>query len=438
MVGAFTPPLIMARTGDAFRACFNAQVPGNVPTVYFEFRPDWDSENFLPESITWTKPVGADNLWTLNPAGYPVPDGGFVLGAVRGAVGGAGTSASLVGVTQTGREITMSVNMAQYFTVDTQITPPYLEFVTGSVAFFKSACSYGSGTERWATLFRVNLDGSETLVQRQMVVAGSPTITSIFYWKFVVTDSGVYYVKMEDPFARTVNSNRVLISVSQATAFVVKINGNPLLPGTNPTTTSGRYTAYNARTQDFTIETVPPSTSNIPGNPITLTLDATFLASRAQATQNAGDDHKFSITTPANTVPGAKGGVTIWMGATRYLVEFAVPNPFPCPAMTAYDVGTLPAGLTVTKTDASNWAVGISLAGGMKTLNMVALPAGAVLVTSSVVEAPDATIATIAVPNNTAYNITPKKLGTTKATVMCDNYNGDPAVILTLNITVTA
>lgn len=443
MLGAFTPPLTMASAGDAFRAYFNAGVPQNVPSVYLEIYPDWDSENFFPEQITWIKTGGADALFELNPTGYTPPPGGFVLRASRNAVGGAGTSASVRGVTEGGRVIDFSFNMAQYFVVGASPSwPTSIETVIGSTVRLSGSCGYGSGTTRTAQLYRVdqNTGASIMLAQLSGNTSGANLITT-FDWDVVIDGSGTYYFEAQDAFGRNVRSAFCTVTAENPLDFKVKVDGVYLQPwGFNPSQL--RLTPMRAGTYQCEIETVPPSSSNIPGNPVALSLDSAWNQSKITVTLNPADDHKFTMVVPAAPTANGSGGLTLRMGGAAKVVAMTVPSPFPQAPLTGVTGGAFTGG-TVTNPTPTSIEVSMPLSGGAKTMLISSIPSATRIDVPPPATDGDTTIATCVLtvvsgtPNQLSAALTPKKVGSTTFTFTSSPTSSDPAVTFTVKVTVT-
>lgn len=443
MLGAFTPPLTMTSAGDAFRAYFNAGVPGNVPNVYLEVYPDWDSENFYAEQITWTKTGGADSLFELNPAGYPSAPGGFVLRAARNAVGGAGTSASVRGVTESGRVIDFSFNMAQYFVIgQSPAWPTGFGAVIGSTVKLSGSCGYGSGTTRSAQLYRIDQNSGAAILVDQLnnIAATGAQLLAVFDWTIIADQSGTYYMEAQDAFGRSVRSAFCTVTAMNPLDIKVKVDGVYLQPwGFNPSQL--RLIPMRAGAYQCEVETVPPSSSNIPSNPMTLSCDSAWNQSKITVTLNPGDDHKFTMVVPAAPTANGSGGLTVRMGGIGKVVAMTVPSPFPQDPLTGVS-GTAFTGGTVTNPSPTRIEVSMPLSGGAKVMTIAAIPTATRIDLPPAATDGDVTIATCTLastgsPNQLAATLTPEKVGSTTFTFTVSPTSSDPQVTFTVKVTVT-
>lgn len=439
-MGAFTPPLTIDSAGDAFRAWFNAGIPANISTMYFDMYPDWDSADFISEEITWTITGGQPALWTLNPAGQTPKPGGFVLGASRAAVGGAGTSCNLQGVCSSGRIINVAINMAQYFAVAFTEAGQTTEYVAGSTFPVSGWCNYGSGTARTATLFVDEGQGYQMAAQQTANATGSSLLAS-FSFPYTFRKACKAFIRMQDTFGRWQDTGEAFFNVKPVSNFTVSTTpGDVALGATEAAPDNIRLNIIAVGARDFKVATTPPSSSNIPGLPVGYNTDGGITTTKVVITPSAADDHMFKVTVPSNAAANTSGKLQLNMNGFNKIVDVVVSSPFPKAPATGIDPGAATTGLTVTKVDATNWNVSLSLAGASKKLNVVLVPAGAFQFKFVADSLADSTVIGIG-PDGGAtpsFTITPKKVGSTTVMIRHQGFTGDADPFVKLTVTVTA
>ena len=426
--------------GGSYRAYTNDGIPSSQPYVDWIFYPDWSSANFLPEDVSWIKTGGADTLFTLNPAGhgYNVPLGGFVLRCVRGAVGGAGTSATLQGLSSGGLPVNIQVNMAQTFVVATS-APASIDAITGGIYEFNSWCNYGSGTVRTAEFWKQNPDGSIELVYQ---ASGATTGTSLLFeasTRITADTDGVYWWTLNDAFGRRRETTRTTVTVSSSvTASRMTSAGGDMFPGGNTTWTSSRFTAHEVKTYPLKIITTPPlpDLGFAPGyDGGSWINDAAFNATRATIAEGATKSDAL-LTYPSNAVAGA-GGTAFLIRGYRHLMETSVMVPTYTNMTEIRPPATPPAGVTITVVSPTVWNVSIPLSGGGKTIVPVNYPSGSDYVGGTRPDAGNTSVLSHTFPTPKSWLLTPLRAGTSTVKLQLNGYSDSAPVELTLNVTVT-
>lgn len=434
-------PVVLVDVGGSYRAFTYDGIPSNQAYVDWIFYPDWASANFLPEAVSWIKTGGADNLFSLNPAGhgYTVPQGGFVLRCQRGALGGAGTSATIQGLSSGGLPVTIAVNMAQTF-VAASGAPAEMSALTGGIYSLNGWCNYGSGITRTAELWRVlDNSGARELVYQ---AAGNTNGESQLFeanTRIIADVSATYFWTFNDAFSRVRETTRTHISVaSNITASRMTTAGGDMLPGGNTNMTSTRFTMHEAKGYPARFLTTPPlpALGFAPGfDAGAWVLDAALQATKAQVL-SSGDASFMSLVQPADAVAGA-GGATFSFRGYHHLLELTVAVPT-YPTMTEWSPpATPPAGWTITRASAGVWNITIPLAGGAKNFDVGILPAGANFIASDRPDAGNTTVVIHTFPGRLTWNLNPLKAGTSSIKLRALTYSDAPPVELTLNVTVT-
>ncbi|KMQ97777.1 fimbrial protein [Lasius niger] len=148
----------------------------------------------------------------------------------------------------------------------------------------------------------------------------------------------------------------------------------------------------------------------------------------------------FKVTVPLNAAANTSGKLQLNMNGFNKIVDVVVSSPFPKAPATGIDPGAATTGLTVTKVDATNWNVSLSLAGASKKLNVVLVPAGAFQFKFVADNLADSTVIGIG-PDGGAtpsFTITPKKVGSTTVMIRHQGFTGDADPFVKLTVTVTA
>lgn len=424
--------------GSTYRAFTNTNIPAGQTFVDWIFYPNWSAASFLAEDVSWTKTGGSDSLFAINPAGhgYNVPQGGFVMRCQRAAIGGAGTSGTVSGLTSGGLRVDVQVNMAQVFSVANN-SPASIDAIVGANVTMSGQCNYGSGTVRTAELMRRRIadGGVEVVATFTGNTSGAPQLAT-FSYEATADVEAAYWWSIHDGAGRTVETSESLIHIVTLRSMKFTVNGAELYPGQNPNTTSQRYSARAAGDHVFTLVCDPPVKVGSPVlDSFRITTDSTFNATRCTAEWNPATGQVIA-NYPANAVSGS-GGITLWSALNdRLLIEWSAIVPGR-PAMTEFGVGTVPSGVTVTRVNATRWNVSLALSGAAKDLNILSVPTGSSMASISIVNAGDSTVCGIGINNNVSWRLTPRKVGSTVIRMQTINYSADPEVYVDLYVTVT-
>ncbi|UQT02597.1 hypothetical protein CHIBITOTORO_00610 [Serratia phage vB_SmaM-ChibiTotoro] len=361
-----------------------------------------------------------------------------MLRSVRGAVGGAGTSATIQGLSSGGLAVQIQVNMAQTFVVATS-TPASIDAITGGIYEFKSWCNYGSGTTRTAELWRQLPDGANELVYQ---AAGNTSGVSQLFeatTRIVADVNAVYWWTLNDAFGRRRETSRTEMKVSSSvTASRMTSAGGDMFPGGNNTWTSSRFTAHEVKTYPLKIITTPPlpDLGFAPGyDGGSWINDPAFNATRATIAEGATKSDAL-LTYPSNAVAGF-GGTAFLIRGYRHLMEVSVMVPTYTNMTEIRPPATPPAGVTITVVSPTVWNISIPLSGGGKTIVPVSYPTGSDYVGGTRPDSGNTSVLSHTFPTPKSWLLTPLRAGTSTVKLQLNGYSDSPPVDLTLNVTVT-